>query len=325
MFLLTSICWLLIIGESSAEEALNWEIGDSWKTGITLYSRDWMLCFSDPKIEAKKHEPTVLGRYIVEIKVTGMEMIDNVNCWQLDFVPEDLAPEGIRKQRYRILVSQEDNNIRTCRRLVEGNEIKSENVYMPEEDGIKLMPLETYGFPLEILLYAGQTNSDPNSQEGQKKLSKLIVNRIEKSERGAKHIDSIVTQDSQELARVIQIWPAASKWWAKYVKYTEGHVEMEASVMCPWLSNDFNRLYEDWRGLVSENKFESAKKEYDRIIGLGIATVPYIIEKIKLGDITLIPVISEFNSGVLEKTASQKKCLDWWEKNKERWNVPSEK
>ena len=61
-----------------------------------------------------------------------------------------------------------------------------------------------------------------------------------------------------------------------------------------------------------------------KMFGGGIAALPFAVEKVREGDLTLIPAISGLTNGELKKSATQKECLEWWEKNKEKWLMPFE-
>ena len=61
-----------------------------------------------------------------------------------------------------------------------------------------------------------------------------------------------------------------------------------------------------------------------KMFGGGIAALPFAVEKVKEGDLTLIPAISGLTNGELKKSATQKECLEWWEKNKQKWLIAFE-
>jgi hypothetical protein len=65
--------------------------------------------------------------------------------------------------------------------------------------------------------------------------------------------------------------------------------------------------------------------------GLGIAALPFMMEKIKEGDYDMLPAIAELTEDKALKAhppAGQpveeraRGCLEWWEKNKEQWTIP---
>jgi len=90
----------------------------------------------------------------------------------------------------------------------------------------------------------------------------------------------------------------------------------------------FETLYQQWKDLRGQGQDEGAADKYERIRGLGIAALPYIIKKVEQGDVDLIPLVSRLTSGAggapdaISSTASAAECLDWWNKNKQRWTLP---
>lgn len=84
----------------------------------------------------------------------------------------------------------------------------------------------------------------------------------------------------------------------------------------------FKKLYNEWQELKKQKKNEQAKEKYRKILHLGIAALPYMIEKAEQGDTELIAGISEFTDGKVRKDAPVSECLNWWEQNKEKWLIP---
>lgn len=87
----------------------------------------------------------------------------------------------------------------------------------------------------------------------------------------------------------------------------------------------FERLYNEWKQLRGQNKQEQAKKKYQRIIDVGIAALPKIMEKIEQGDTTLIEAVSKLTDKKVKTNAKKSECIDWWKKNKQKWLIPFEK
>jgi len=93
-------------------------------------------------------------------------------------------------------------------------------------------------------------------------------------------------------------------------------------------AEQFETLYQQWKGLKAQGQDNGAADQYERIRGLGIAALPYIIEKVEQGDGDLIPLVSRLTSGAggapdaVRSRASAAECLDWWDKNKQKWTLP---
>jgi len=302
--------------EGAEHKGPKWNIGDRWKIGITLYSTSaWVLSSSDPQVEVDKNKPFILGRYIMEVQVVGLELVGGTICWELEFTPGPKAPKWIREQRLRIYVSPIDWSIRKIRRVA-GEEMG--DIYMPQVKEMRLVQ-GISGFPLEILGWCKK----PRDSEGvtEWKESGLTVSRIEKSLKGAKSVKLIVKQDSKEMSRVKLTWPAEAKWWSEYTKHTEGHIKLHALTFGEQVSKQFETLYSQWREAKKQKKAIETKQKYLQMIGLGIAAVPYMMEKVKAGDVALIPAVSDI-TGEIKENATRSICLGWWRINKKRWLLP---
>ncbi len=85
----------------------------------------------------------------------------------------------------------------------------------------------------------------------------------------------------------------------------------------------FESLFQEWKTLQSQGKAKEAKDKYQKIKDLGVDALPYMVKKIEDGDVALIPAISELTDGELNKSAKQSECTSWWQKNKDKWTLPS--
>jgi hypothetical protein len=294
-----------------------WQIGDFWKVGITLYSRDWMMDHSDPTLEARKNVPTVLSRYIVEARVAGVEDANGTSCWKLEYRTEGDEPRGIGNQRYYVWMSQADYSTKKLVRI-DGKMMRREEVLLSRVGNVAVMPVAAYGFPLESIPSSMQKASGPN---GRGQTGELSITVTGEPETRATRVGLVLKRGIDEF-RITQVWPEGVRWWGQYVKHYNGHIEMEASTLGPWLSSRFNELHQEWRRLNNERKSELAGTKYAEMKNLGIAAVPYIIEKVKGGDPTLIPMASELSSGQLKADATRAQALEWWEANKAKWLAP---
>ena len=101
-------------------------------------------------------------------------------------------------------------------------------------------------------------------------------------------------------------------WWQKGQEHTRQR---------------FEAIHSEWRNLKKETEAQKnlARRKFNNMSDLGIAALPFMIEKVQEGDTIFIPVISRLTDGQLKKTATKEDCLDWWNKNKGRWLIPFEK
>lgn len=77
-----------------------------------------------------------------------------------------------------------------------------------------------------------------------------------------------------------------------------------------------------WKELKIQNNKKEADIEYRKILDLGIASIHYMIDKVKEGDIELIDGISFLTDGKLKKGISKNEAIKWWKENKEDWLIP---
>jgi len=89
-----------------------------------------------------------------------------------------------------------------------------------------------------------------------------------------------------------------------------------------WTADRFSKLYAEWQLLSGEGKEEEAEAQYQAIKDLGIAALPYMMERVKHGDKGLMPAISYLTDSGVPGGAQAADCLAWWEKNKEKWTIP---
>ena len=85
----------------------------------------------------------------------------------------------------------------------------------------------------------------------------------------------------------------------------------------------FAELYNRWKSLKSEQEDKKALEVYQEIADLGILALPYLIEQVEQ-EPEFILVISKLSDGSLPPTATAKECVQWWEKNRPKFELPSQ-
>jgi len=100
-------------------------------------------------------------------------------------------------------------------------------------------------------------------------------------------------------------------WWEVEPEFTEQR---------------FEKYYREWKRVVEEKPQVHTAHAYrqSKMLQAGIPALPFLIEKVKTGDVALITTISELTNRELKKTATQEQCLEWWNKNKRKWLIPFE-
>jgi hypothetical protein len=87
----------------------------------------------------------------------------------------------------------------------------------------------------------------------------------------------------------------------------------------------FERHYGILRRIRTEQSEEHGLVDYElqkMRERIGIAALPFLIEKVRTNDIALIPSISILTNSELEKTATATECLKWWDANRHKWSIP---
>jgi hypothetical protein len=87
-------------------------------------------------------------------------------------------------------------------------------------------------------------------------------------------------------------------------------------------SEKFKELYNKWRETKNIGNARLSEEIYMRLEGLGVESLPYIIEKIKSGDSELIPMISFLTRNEIPKTATPEDVIKWWAKDNKKWSLP---
>jgi hypothetical protein len=103
------------------------------------------------------------------------------------------------------------------------------------------------------------------------------------------------------------VWEIWLRWWGENPK---------------WTADRFSKIYAEWQLLSDERKEKEAEVQYQAIKDLGIAALPYMMERVKQGHKGLMPAISYLTDSAVAVGAEPAVALEWWEKNKESWTIP---
>jgi hypothetical protein len=109
---------------------------------------------------------------------------------------------------------------------------------------------------------------------------------------------------------------------------TRGDARTKAAMFVDWWHNglkntreSFDRYHQEWKKDLAENKEEEAQVKLSSIKKLGIAAIPFMIEKIKEGDLEFISIISDHTNESLSENASKDECIEWWNENKHKYTI----
>jgi len=103
----------------------------------------------------------------------------------------------------------------------------------------------------------------------------------------------------------VQFW---SDWRQKGPQFTEQR---------------FDTIYSKWKNEKETGRpTYVVRKQFLKMVDLGIPALPFMIEKVQQDETDLIPAISILTGGKLKDTSTRAECLNWWNKNKQKWLIP---
>jgi hypothetical protein len=224
---LVSLVPLICFGQSDFDQPTNhWKVGDKWKIDVTLYDLSWARTYSDPEMEARKNDETVLCQYVVNVEVTARVSYEGVDCWQLDYSPGEKTPKGYNEMKFRIWVSIEDGSMKGLSQL-KGLRDLGDGII--DFDGISFLEDAPLGFPLEMIQWRrGQKQEKPQPSR-----HKTSAEFKEAASDTSKEVTLAVKRDSVELSFVRQKWEKGIFWWTEYERYIQGHKELYAKLRKP--------------------------------------------------------------------------------------------
>jgi len=83
----------------------------------------------------------------------------------------------------------------------------------------------------------------------------------------------------------------------------------------------FLNYHSEWQALREQRQAGGAQK-YSQIVDLGIAALPIIVQKVRHGDTSLIPILSVLTDGIIGPNATTSECSTWWDQNGRNWLIP---
>ena len=109
---------------------------------------------------------------------------------------------------------------------------------------------------------------------------------------------------------------------------TRGDARTKAKMFVEWWHNGikntpqtFNKYYEEWKKYKVESDTLKTEDMFQKIKRLGIAAIPFMIDKIRGGDLEFIKIISNHTNGSLNENALKDECLKWWDENKDKYTI----
>jgi hypothetical protein len=187
------------------------------------------------------------------------------------------------------------------------------NSYLNNESFLEIKKMGTLVIPLLISKIEAENKGDLDFAHASlilhgamQRLTKVNLHILKNKNSGTYSIEDFPTLGQRVELNLFEIW---LYWWREGRKQTPQR---------------FVTLYKDWTELKKQGKGEETKEKYQRIVDIGIIILPYLIEKIAQCDTALIPAVSKLTDGEVKIDAKSEECIEWWNKNKEKWYIPIE-
>ena len=200
-----------------------WSIGDKWEIETTVYARGWVLSYSNPNRRQRAQKDRIFARYTLTAEVTGKAMVDDVECWKVDFTPQEDAPKGFKKT-YRTFVSARDGSVRKIS-LLSGR--RTAHPSLRNFSGIRVLTKPPYGFPVEMIPWQVAVGIGQGASAENGKGSAI---RRESLDGETREIEIEVHGGWHEHTRLRQTWKVGDNWWTTYEKTIKGHKDLEARI-----------------------------------------------------------------------------------------------
>jgi hypothetical protein len=155
--------------------------------------------------------------------------------------------------------------------------------------------------PAALPLIAGKMEKDPDAYFLWRAIEMIAKVKIERVYDRTKN--SIVFPDYPGLERPQNPYVC---WW-KEGRFKTGE--------------RFSELYGKWEASREEKKDKEAQETYQKIIDLGLPVLPYLVDK-AAEQPELVPAVSTLSDGALPPTATAADCRQWWERNKQKFELP---
>ena len=84
----------------------------------------------------------------------------------------------------------------------------------------------------------------------------------------------------------------------------------------------FTPLYSRWKECKKAEDRTETSRISGKLVRLGIDILPFLVEKIKSGDLEAVILISEITSGEVKNDMTGSQVVDWWKTHRDRWTIP---
>lgn len=194
-----------VLGQDSAPTHL-WQLGDSWKLFVELYSRKPS---SEVKAAAFEQPSSDVLSFIMQVTVVGTETVGERACWQVDFVPRADAPNIARGQQYRVLIDTQNGAMRQVSSARQPAEVfQAGDIFMTT--GTAMV------FPVEIFSPA-DLEKDQATEDNPKETAPHWTFKTQ-DDPDTREVVATLHLGRNANTVVRQRWDAGAKWWSAYQK-----------------------------------------------------------------------------------------------------------
>ncbi len=138
----------IIIFVGCSRDNTSWKVGDAWTVRVAIYPNPAIVATSSPDTNRENEKVEPWDIYDMKIEVVGIEKIDSLEFWKVNFTPADTALAGVKGQAYQILVDRTTGEATKIVKLA-GMDIR--NPRIEAFDGHKFLLDSPFGFPMEII------------------------------------------------------------------------------------------------------------------------------------------------------------------------------
>lgn len=218
---LTAGCWLATLSTlpSFADPlpaAPRWTQGTIWELSVERYSRDWLKQIGTGRTPGATLLAGPVAKYTTRLTVAGEATVEGVECWKLDFGPDQPASRDVATMCSVFVSKQNGNGIKT---LVGPTRTEWPTVRV----GDALVASEPYSdFPVEFF------NSNPTPASARPgSLSRAMF--AQRKVPGADVREFTLVVGAVREYAVKQVWRAGDALWCEYERFYRDHRDLRAT------------------------------------------------------------------------------------------------
>lgn len=89
----------------------------------------------------------------------------------------------------------------------------------------------------------------------------------------------------------------------------------------------FEERYALWKDCLRKEEIKKSKKIYQKLLHIGIAAIPLWLRKLQSERSAglrreIVKALSQLTDGQIKETMTPQECMNWWQRNKDKWTIP---